>query len=291
MPKFATLFLSLLVASKLTPSEAIWGSTQRVRMESINTLTFHEGRQTNARRVGAVPQLNCIGGDAQYEAQRSVHTVQCHKTGSAGGNNIQWKCQSELHHKYKLGETTVSCEGYDHPDDPYVLDGSCGLEYTLHRSGSSSSHYDQGTSSHYDQGTHNRQSSTDNSWLGLFGIGAAVLLFSGSFFWAGSLLIYAISGFNMGSLLLMAFLYFMLSLSSSSYSGGYREDHSRYGSSTRSSNVGGGSFFSGLGVGTAASHMMRGRSNYSQPSRSSWSSGSSSRSSRTSTGFGGTRNR
>ncbi|KAF5889462.1 store-operated calcium entry-associated regulatory factor-like isoform X1, partial [Clarias magur] len=25
----------------------------------------------------------------------------------------------------------VSCEGYNSPDDPYILKGSCGLEYTL----------------------------------------------------------------------------------------------------------------------------------------------------------------
>jgi hypothetical protein len=25
----------------------------------------------------------------------------------------------------------VLCEGYDYPDDPYILAGSCGLEYTL----------------------------------------------------------------------------------------------------------------------------------------------------------------
>ncbi len=33
---------------------------------------------------------------------------------------------------YRLGSTTVSCEGYDHPDDPYVLAGSCAVEYTMH---------------------------------------------------------------------------------------------------------------------------------------------------------------
>ena len=27
----------------------------------------------------------------------------------------------------------VGCEGYDYPDDPYVLAGSCGLEYTIDR--------------------------------------------------------------------------------------------------------------------------------------------------------------
>ena len=29
--------------------------------------------------------------------------------------------------QYRFGEIAVNCEGYDHPDDPYVLKGSCGV--------------------------------------------------------------------------------------------------------------------------------------------------------------------
>lgn len=32
---------------------------------------------------------------------------------------------------YRFGRIEVNCEGYDYPDDPYVLKGSCGLQYTL----------------------------------------------------------------------------------------------------------------------------------------------------------------
>lgn len=32
---------------------------------------------------------------------------------------------------YRFGRLEVSCEGYNSPDDPYILKGSCGLEYTL----------------------------------------------------------------------------------------------------------------------------------------------------------------
>lgn len=33
---------------------------------------------------------------------------------------------------FRFGATTVTCEGYNHPDDPNVLAGSCGVEYTLY---------------------------------------------------------------------------------------------------------------------------------------------------------------
>ena len=29
--------------------------------------------------------------------------------------------------KYQLGRIEVTCEGYDYPDDPYILRGSCGV--------------------------------------------------------------------------------------------------------------------------------------------------------------------
>ena len=31
----------------------------------------------------------------------------------------------------KFGDLSVNCEGYEYPDDPYILAGSCGLQYTL----------------------------------------------------------------------------------------------------------------------------------------------------------------
>ena len=31
----------------------------------------------------------------------------------------------------RFGNVEVVCEGYDYPDDPFILKGSCGLEYTL----------------------------------------------------------------------------------------------------------------------------------------------------------------
>ena len=43
----------------------------------------------------------------------------------------QWECKTDMDNAFRLGEVTVICEGFDYPDDPYILKGSCGLEYTL----------------------------------------------------------------------------------------------------------------------------------------------------------------
>ncbi|KAJ0051058.1 hypothetical protein NL108_012262, partial [Boleophthalmus pectinirostris] len=42
-----------------------------------------------------------------------------------------WECKTDMDNAYRFGRVEVSCEGYNHPSDPYVLVGSCGLEYTL----------------------------------------------------------------------------------------------------------------------------------------------------------------
>ena len=58
--------------------------------------------------------------------------------------------------EFKFGKVQVSCEGYDYPDDPYILAGSCGLEYTIDRTGVNQK-------SGYSQNTHS-QSYSSNGW-------------------------------------------------------------------------------------------------------------------------------
>ena len=45
--------------------------------------------------------------------------------------SIQWECKSEMDNSFRFGQVEVVCEGYDYPGDPYILLGSCGLEYHL----------------------------------------------------------------------------------------------------------------------------------------------------------------
>ena len=42
---------------------------------------------------------------------------------------FQWECKTDMDNAYRFGRIEVSCEGFDYPDDPYVLTGSCGVSY------------------------------------------------------------------------------------------------------------------------------------------------------------------
>jgi hypothetical protein len=58
--------------------------------------------------------------------------MRCVNQGSSyTSEDIEWACSAALPPTLRLERTEVICEGYESPDDPYVLRGSCGVEYSL----------------------------------------------------------------------------------------------------------------------------------------------------------------
>jgi hypothetical protein len=47
------------------------------------------------------------------------------------GVDVQWRCEAELDSDVVFDAVHVSCEGFRDSNDPWVLEGSCGLEYKL----------------------------------------------------------------------------------------------------------------------------------------------------------------
>ncbi|XP_055332034.1 store-operated calcium entry-associated regulatory factor-like [Paramacrobiotus metropolitanus] len=127
-----SIFMFLMVFSSLSLGNAQqWGrqANDRVLLSDVQTLTLHQGKMTAARRTRAVPQLACVGGTAGCSAF-VPQTVQCYNRGS-DGMDVQWECKTDMDNDFRFGQIEVVCEGYEHPEDPYVLKGSCGMEYTL----------------------------------------------------------------------------------------------------------------------------------------------------------------
>ncbi|KAJ4353873.1 uncharacterized protein N0V89_005603 [Didymosphaeria variabile] len=123
------LSTALLAASTLLePASAL--RSDKVKLSKIQSLTLRKDQQTSHRRVSAIPQLKCIGGSARglYE----VDVMRCKNSGADYDDEaIQWTCTASLPEEFKLGSTDVICEGYDYPEDPFILKGSCGVEYRL----------------------------------------------------------------------------------------------------------------------------------------------------------------
>ena len=142
--------VSLLALFDIAIAKSYSKKNDAVLLSSVRSLTLHGDKQTSHRRVKAIPQLTCNGGNGRgkyevdvmrYDAiiytlrQRSnllTHARRCKNSGSEyDAEDIQWTCQASLPPEFKLGSTEVVCEGYDGPDDPYILKGSCGVEYRL----------------------------------------------------------------------------------------------------------------------------------------------------------------
>jgi len=146
-----------------------------VKLKNVDVLTLYAGRMTTGRRSAPVPQLQCMGGSAGCSAFVPT-VVQCYNRGT-DGQDIQWECKADMEMKYKFGQIQVTCEGFDYPDDPYVLAGSCGLEYTIDRVGSSSSYSSNtGGTSFWSSGSSNTDSSEEGSWALFIIIGFVIYL-------------------------------------------------------------------------------------------------------------------
>ncbi|KAF2446117.1 DUF1183-domain-containing protein [Karstenula rhodostoma CBS 690.94] len=118
----------LAATTLLEPASAL--RSNKIKLSQIQSLTLRKDQQTSHRRVSAIPQLKCIGGSARGHYE--VDVMRCKNSGADYDDEaIQWTCTASLPEEFKLGSTDVICEGYDSPDDPYILKGSCGVEYRL----------------------------------------------------------------------------------------------------------------------------------------------------------------
>ena len=120
-------------ASVLLASVLVHGATaqrEAVKLEQITALTFREGAMSKGRRTSPVPQLKCMGGSAMSHREFHPSVVQC-KNAGYDGVDVQWECTADLDDSVKFGSTDVYCEGFEYPEDPFILAGSCGLEYSL----------------------------------------------------------------------------------------------------------------------------------------------------------------
>ncbi|KAI7815914.1 hypothetical protein BC939DRAFT_74593 [Gamsiella multidivaricata] len=124
-----TLLVATITLFCSSPVSAFGSNHKKVLLKDVQTLTLHKDKMTAGRRASPVPQLTCVGGNACGDYEPDI--VQCTNAGF-DGSDVQWKCQADLPDNLRFGELSVYCEGFGYPDDPYVLKGSCGLEYKLY---------------------------------------------------------------------------------------------------------------------------------------------------------------
>lgn len=106
-------------------------AAQKIALADIESLTFHQDRMTTGQRSLPIKQLECTGGNAQ--GLYSPTSVTCKNLGGHGKDDLSWSCKGDFPIEFKFGSTDVQCEGWHSAEDnEYILDGSCGLAYTMY---------------------------------------------------------------------------------------------------------------------------------------------------------------
>lgn len=121
-----SLILLVVLLCLLSYSNA--SKKNKIKLRDVQVITLHHGQWTTGRRTRPVPQLQCIGGTNRCKFLPQV--VQCYNRGF-NGEEIQWECKADLNKNLRFNKIDVTCEGYDFPEDDYILVGSCGLEYSI----------------------------------------------------------------------------------------------------------------------------------------------------------------
>lgn len=105
-----------------------------ILLSDVETLTLRgNGAKTTNRRVPPIPQLKCKSHPSLCRlVEPKLDLMRCTNQGSSYNEaDVEWSCSATLPEEVRLGSTDVICEGYSGPDDPYVLKGSCGVEYRV----------------------------------------------------------------------------------------------------------------------------------------------------------------
>ena len=102
-----------------------------VRLRDVDALVFRAGEDVvDTRTHEVLPRLQCaynpLGDDSVLPS-----AVMCENRGVDDRGTVVWKCSAELDDALRFDNVQVSCEGYSHPGDEYVREGSCVLKYTL----------------------------------------------------------------------------------------------------------------------------------------------------------------
>jgi len=96
----------------------------RVRMDHLRMLEFTRDERAISKHGAGPMQLECVGGRAWFDRYR-LDKALCTR------QENDWVCETEVVHGYTISNVKVVCEGYDSPNDAFVVDGSCNMQYEI----------------------------------------------------------------------------------------------------------------------------------------------------------------
>jgi hypothetical protein len=100
--------------------------SDRILLKNVPSIILYPNTTTAFKRSQPVQQLICNSG-----CNFIPSSVTCRNIGTLG-EKVLWNCiPSGLLPGCELINSEMSCEGYDYEQDPYVVNGSCGIIYDV----------------------------------------------------------------------------------------------------------------------------------------------------------------
>lgn len=122
MNNYAKMIIAMFFIVLTTATDA--GAHEKVPIREVTSLLLHRGKMTTGRRSSPVPQLTCLSN-----CRGAPDTIYCSNAGH-DGVDVVWECKSDPAGAV-FRDLNIQCEGYEYPDDPYILKGSCGIEFRM----------------------------------------------------------------------------------------------------------------------------------------------------------------
>ncbi|VDP52371.1 unnamed protein product [Schistosoma margrebowiei] len=104
--------------------------SNRILLRDVDVITLYHDKFAQSRKGYRLPQLKCVGGSGFKHPQYYPKVVQCYNRGF-DGRDVQWECKAELDKSASFGAVNVNCEGYDYPEDEYIVYGSCAVSILM----------------------------------------------------------------------------------------------------------------------------------------------------------------
>jgi len=134
----------------------------KVLLSEVTDLILRNGELTVGRKNKPIQHLNCEYPPAdsqlndelrQADCQYGPQYIKCRNCGKnilLSDSDFIWECVGYgMTPGYILTNGQIGCEGYDYPDDPYILKGSCWISYKVYERPKYQYYYDHLTVSNY----------------------------------------------------------------------------------------------------------------------------------------------
>ncbi|KAJ3134399.1 Store-operated calcium entry-associated regulatory factor [Geranomyces variabilis] len=113
----------------------------KIKLSDVDAIVFRRDLFTAGRRTHSKAQLSCQSTECYSQLLSTAvgpTAVRCTNLGWTRGE-VEWDCvmtefrANDDPTEFYMRNPVVHCEGYQYEHDPWILAGSCSLQYRLHR--------------------------------------------------------------------------------------------------------------------------------------------------------------